>query len=381
MNILHVIPGDLWAGAEAQVYYTVKALSKYPQHKISVILFYEGELYKRLLDADVDVTLLDERSLGNVAICNCIKQKLIDCDVHITHVHEYKSHILTALARLMAGKKECVLFRTQHGQNVPSRVKSYLVLGCQNFFLRYMTDHLISVSGQLKSLLSRKSTRADIHLLYNAVALDMLPSSTDASEVRRSFGLTEKQFWIGTAARLEVVKNIQMLIEAARILRNNHPGLSFRVSIFGEGSLKEILNAQILQHGLSDFVILEGHNDNIMPVLQALDVFTLTSRHEGLPISLLEAMSVGTIPVCTAVGGMKEVISHGEDGFLVAPADAGELADTLAYIYSDGPNLNSLRVKAHEKIEKVYSVEQNCQKLLSMYEEAYDAIMISRDNE
>lgn len=375
MNILHVIPGDLWAGAEAQVYYTVKELCKFPQHKVSVILFSKGELYKRLLDENIDVTLLDERSLGNVAICKSIKQKLIDCEIHIVHVHEYKSHMLTALAKLMAGKKECSLFRTQHGQNVPSRLKSHLVLGCEKFFLRYLTDHIIAVSGQLKKLLSRKSTRADIHLIYNAVDLSVLASSTDVSEVRRSFGLNEKDFWIGTAARLEVVKNIQMLIEAARILRNYHAELSFRVSIFGEGTLREVLNAQIVQNGLSDLVVLEGHNDNIMPVLQALDVFTLTSLHEGLPMSLLEAMSVGTIPVCTAVGGMKEVISNGEDGFLVAPADAGKLADTFAYIYSEVSNLNPVRVKAHEKINKMFSVEQNCQKLLSLYEESYQAIM------
>lgn len=375
MNILHVIPGDLWAGAEAQMYYTVKALCKFPQHKISVILFSKGELYKRLLAADLDVTLLDERTLGNVAICNCIKQQLIDCGVHIAHVHEYKSHMLTALARLMVGKRECALFRTLHGQNVPSRFKSYLVLGVQKFFLRYMTDHLIAVSGQLKKLLSRKSTKADIHLIYNAVDLSVLPSTTDVSEVRRSFGLTEKQFWIGTAARLELVKNLQMLIEAASYLRNKHPELSFRVSIFGEGSLRDVLKSQILQHDLNEQVFLEGHNNNIMPVLQALDVFTLTSLHEGLPMSLLEAMSVGTIPVCTAVGGMKEVISHGEDGFLVASADAGELADTFAYIYSEGSNLNPVHVKAREKIKKAFSVEQNCQKLLSLYEKSFQTIM------
>ncbi|GBE52554.1 N, N'-diacetylbacillosaminyl-diphospho-undecaprenol alpha-1,3-N-acetylgalactosaminyltransferase [bacterium BMS3Bbin14] len=110
-----------------------------------------------------------------------------------------------------------------------------------------------------------------------------------------------------------------------------------------------------------------------MPVLQSLDVFTLTSLHEGLPMSLLEAMSVGTIPVCTAVGGMKEVISHGEDGFLVAPAAAGELAETFAYINSEGMKLNPVRVRAREKIKQEFSVGQNCQKLFSLYVESCQA--------
>ncbi len=381
MNILHVIPGDLWAGAEAQVYYTVKELNTLSPHKVRVILFSRGELYKRLLAANVEVTLLDESRLGNVSICNGIKQQLIVGDVHIAHVHEYKSHMLTALARLTAGKKDCALFRTLHGQNVPSSFKSYLVLGGQKFFLRYMTDHLIAVSGQLEKRLSRQSTRADVHLIYNAVDRRALLSSAEVAETRRSYGLAAKQFWIGTAARLEVVKNLQMLIEAAGYLRDRHPELSFHISIFGEGSLRDVLKSQILQHGLIEHVFLEGHNNDIMPALQSLDVFTLTSLHEGLPMSLLEAMSVGTIPVCTAVGGMKEVISHGEDGFLVAPADAGELADTFAYINSEGTKLNPVRVKAREKIKQSFSVKQNCQKLFSLYEESYRAIMISRDDE
>lgn len=377
MNILHVIPGDLWAGAEAQVYYTLKELCKFPQHNISVILFSKGELYKRMLDTDVDVVLLDEKFLGDIAICGGIRQQLIDHDVHIAHVHEYKSHMLTVLARLLTGKKKCILFRTLHGQNVPSRLKSYLVLGAQKFFLRYLTDHLIAVSAGLKKQLSRKKTKADVHLLYNAVELSGLPSTADLEATRRLFGLGKNQFWIGTAARLEGVKNLQMLIEAAKILRNKYPELDFSVSIFGDGSMRNQLESSILQYGLSEQVALEGHNDNIIPVLHALDAFTLTSLHEGLPMSLLEAMSVGTVPVCTAVGGMKEVISHGEDGFLVDANNPKELADTFAHIYGEGPSLNPVRIKAREKIKQSFSVEQNCKQLLSLYEKSFQSIMVS----
>lgn len=368
MRLLHIIPGDLWAGAEAQVYYTVKEFYKFPQHKVSIILFCDGELYRRLLALNIDVTLLDERAIGNISICNGIRQKIINWAPHIIHVHEYKSHILTAIAKLVTGKKNWFLYRTIHGQTVPSSFKSNLVLGAEFFFLKYLTDHIITVSEQLKKQLSLKLTRDDIHLIYNAVDLNALPTPNDVPKIRQSFGLKENQFWIGTAARLERVKNLQMLIKAACYLRDKQPDMEFRISIFGEGSLCEVLRLQILQYDLGEYVFLEGHNNNIMPVLLALDVFALTSLHEGLPMSLLEAMSVGTIPVCTAVGGMKEVISHGEDGFLVGSGNAEELADTFAYIFSEGEELNSVRVNAFEKIKQHHSVEQNCLQLLTLYE-------------
>jgi L-malate glycosyltransferase len=366
MKILHVIPGDLWAGAEAQVYYTLKEIQKFKKHKVSVIVFSNGELLQRLMIDGIDVTLLDETRMSSVAICDGIRKKLLQEEVQIAHVHEYKSHILTTIAKIIARKK-ILLFRTQHGQNIPNRFKSHLILGCEKIFVKYFTDHLIAVSEQLKNLLSRKLTKADIHLIYNAVNLGSLPLPNDISKVRKSFGIQENQFWIGTAARLEEVKNIQMLIASASYLKNNHPELSFRISIFGEGSLRKILEAQILQYGLVNQVFLEGQNNNILPVLQSFDVFTLTSLHEGLPMSLLEAMSVGTVSVCTAVGGMQEVLAHGEDGFLVSSDNAEELADIFAYIYSNRANINSFRLKAFEKIEQLYSIEQSCQKLLSLY--------------
>ena len=372
MNILHVIPGDLWAGAEAQVYHTVKKLCEIIQHNVSVITFCNGELYKRLLDLDIDVTLLDEKILNNAALCKAIKNKLDESKIHIIHTHEYKSHILSALAKLMSRNNKCILYRTQHGQNSPNKIKSYFIFGAEYFFLRYITDDLIAVSSQLEKLLLKKATKANIHLIYNAINPPTLPLHPDVSEIRNLFGIRRNQFWIGTAARLETVKNISMLIDAAKFLKRNHQKIDFRVSIFGEGALREVLNSQISKSGLNEYVFLEGHNNNIMPVLQALDVFTLTSLHEGLPMSLLEAMSVGTIPVCTAVGGMKEVIIHNKDGFLVSPADAKGLADIYAFIYGEGSKLNPLREKAIEKIKNNYSIEKNYKNLLSLYKNSYN---------
>jgi len=370
MNILHIIPGDLWAGAEVQVYYTLKELHRISRYELSVILFCDGVLYEKLLALGVNVTLLDENALGSFEILKGIRRKIIEYDAHIVHVHEYKSHILTALAKITTRKNKCILFRTIHGQTVPQSLKSHLVLGFEKFFLRYFTDCFIAVSGELKNILSRKTTIANVYLIYNAIDLGLLPAHTEVQHVRDSYDLAVQIFWIGTAARLERIKNLQMIIRGAGYLRDRYPEINFRISIFGDGSLRDELKFQISQQGLSERVYLEGHNDNILPVLQSLDIFTLTSLNEGLPMSLLEAMAVGTIPVCTAVGGIKEVISHGEDGYQVASDDAEGLADIWAYIYKERNNLEHIHENARVKIRKTFSIEQNCQKLLSLYEMA-----------
>lgn len=371
MNILHIIPGDLWAGAESQVYYTVRELNKSSCHRVSVILFCRGELYKKLLDIHSDVILLNEKSLSNISIINGIKNVIVNKDVNIVHVHEYKSNILTGLVSFLLGRKKIILFRTQHGQNIPTTLKSHIILKAESFFLRYMTDYLVAVSEDLSKILLNKYTRSRIHLLYNSIPLDLVPSSVSVAEVRKKFDLPENVFWIGTVARLEKVKNIQMLIEAANLIKTKFPEVLFRVSIFGTGSLHKVLESQISSYNLESHVFLEGHYSNILPVLKALDVFTLCSQHEGLPMSLLEAMSVGTIPVCTAVGGMKEVISNEDDGFLVSVNDIEGLANTLTRVFTYLDDLSPLQENAHNKIAKLYSIEQNCSKLVSIYEKSF----------
>jgi glycosyltransferase involved in cell wall biosynthesis len=370
MNIVHILPGDLWAGAEVQVFYTVREIIRLMNHEVTVILFNRGELYHRLSGEGVNILVFDENRHSSPVICRSIARALIEEKVDVAHVHEYKSHILTVLAKYLCGS-HCTVIRTLHGRtSVPlglKSIRSYVILKLEDVFLRYFTRHIVAVSIDLQRTLQDSFKRVNVYQINNGVSTKPYGIAS-REKMRREFGVGKNQLWIGTAARLEPVKNIEMLIEAAKLLAVKYSDVDFHISIFGEGELKEILKSRIDQEALTERVILHGHHDNILPVLDALDVFVLTSRHEGLPMSLLEAMSFGTIPVCTAVGGMKEVITHGEDGFLVDLDDAGKLAETLAYIYHNKNILRHINRNAIKKIERCYSIEKCVPKLLSLYE-------------
>jgi len=369
MIILHVIPGDLWAGAEAQVYYSLKAIGDSSQNRFTVILFNNGELYRRFRNINIDVILIDENVNNSITICRKIKRILKERSVEILHVHEYKSQILSGIAKVL-GRRKCALIRTMHGlTSVPFRwknIKSYLILTIDKFFLKHYTDYIIAVSEDLESSLYQDRINANTILIQNGIDTKM-PLQKAPEDVRKEFNIASNEFWIGTAARLESVKNIEMLVEAARILSTEYLDIKFRISIFGDGELKESLKSQIIQYDLASRAVLHGHYNDMLPVINALDVFVLTSRHEGLPMSLLEAMSVGTIPVCTRVGGMKEVITHGDDGFLVEPDNSKDLAETLFYIYNNKSRITHINKNAIKTIKRCYSIEKSTQQLLSLY--------------
>jgi len=103
--------------------------------------------------------------------------------------------------------------------------------------------------------------------------------------------------------------------------------------------------------------------------MHAWDVFTLTSESEGLPMSLIEAMSVGVIPVCTRVGGVPEVIEDGMNGFLVESHNSQEMAGKILRICEyDSERIGYLKNNARKTVMERYSIQASLEKLMFLYD-------------
>ncbi len=369
MHILHIIPGDLWAGAEAQVYYTLREIKKQSDILITVLLFNRGELYHRLKNEDIVVKVIDEGKYSSHKIIRLLAQFLPRNKIDIIHTHEYKSHILGVLAKRAAAQK-CPVIRTLHGRtSAPLKfntLKSYFALHVENVFLRFFTQHIIAVSKDLKTELEQAFSRPAVHYINNAVDVSC-HCVTGRKIIRREMGIADSAIWIVTAARLVSVKNIDLLIEAVRLLDKSNGAANYLVSIFGEGELRESLEKKVRDYSLEERILFHGHYNNIYAVFSSADIFTLTSQNEGLPMSLLEAMFLGAVAVCTSVGGMKEVIRHRENGFLVDPENPAELADVFGLLINNREILVPLQQRAVRTISERYSLEKTAAKLLNLY--------------
>ncbi len=105
--------------------------------------------------------------------------------------------------------------------------------------------------------------------------------------------------------------------------------------LVGSGPLEEELRGLAATAGLHDAVVFTGMRDDVPELLPGFDVFVLSSRYEGLPIALLEAMAAGIPPVVTRVGGIPEVVVDGHDGILVDAGAPDELARAVALLLDD----------------------------------------------
>jgi glycosyltransferase involved in cell wall biosynthesis len=145
--------------------------------------------------------------------------------------------------------------------------------------------------------------------------------------VRQELGLPEDALVVGTVGSLTPKKDHHTLLRAAARAARSVPGL--RVVVVGQGPLEDDLRAAAGDLGIGEAVLFTGHREDARRLLGAFDVFALPSLHEGLPISLLEAMARARPVVASRAGGMPEVVTDGRDGLLVPVGDAPALGDAL----------------------------------------------------
>lgn len=171
--------------------------------------------------------------------------------------------------------------------------------------------------------------RPATEVLIHGVPVERLTSRRVGREAARTtHGWADDDVVVATVANLRANKDYPTLFEAAASAIGEEPRLRF-VAI-GQGPLEQELRDRLAQHSLGDRFALLGYHPDPPAVLAGADVFTLASVHEGLPISLLEAMAMGLPPVVTDVGGNREVVADGENGLVSPPADPGRLAQ--AYV-------------------------------------------------
>lgn len=136
---------------------------------------------------------------------------------------------------------------------------------------------------------------------------------------------------VGSVGCLAPRKDYGTLLEALALLGREH---AFRAVLVGDGPERAALEQQARDLGLADRVSFLGERPDVERLLPAMDVFVLSSREEGIPNALLEAMAAGRPAVATAVGGNAEVLRDGETGWLVPPASPPRLAAALAQALS-----------------------------------------------
>jgi glycosyltransferase involved in cell wall biosynthesis len=196
-------------------------------------------------------------------------------------------------------------------------------------------DRFACVSADIAAAAAARGgvPRRKLLVVPNGVDTEPDVSADEVVTLRREFGWAEGTPVVGTVGRLAPVKRQEVLIRAFAELRRRHAAA--RLLLVGEGPERPDLEALAREMRVADAVAFAGQRSRPEPFYRLMTVFTLTSRSEGMPVSLLEAWAAGVPAVCTAVGGVPEMIADGRTGFLVPPDDPGAVAAALDRVLSD----------------------------------------------
>lgn len=193
----------------------------------------------------------------------------------------------------------------------------------------------------------------------------------DRAAMRTGLGLAgDGARMVVCLARLAEAKAVDDLARATADLRERVPGV--RVLVAGAGPREAAIRSLAGELGLGDAFALLGHRDDVGELLAAADAFCLPSRHEGLPVSMVEAMDAGLPCVATATGGVPDLVADGETGLLVAPAAPAELARALASVLTDASLARRLGEAGQAHVARENSPAVAAARYGDLYEELLD---------
>jgi glycosyltransferase involved in cell wall biosynthesis len=238
----------------------------------------------------------------------------------IVHTHTAKAGTLGRVAALLA--RVPVRVHTFHGHVFDgyfSPWKTALFLQVERTLARFTTRVLTVSEGQQRELSDKfgVAPRERVEVVPLGLDLSALAANSARGELRAELGITPLAPLIGIVGRMVPIKNHDLFFEAAALLRKNFTDARFVV--VGAGEREQELRALAERLHLSANTHFLGWRRDLDRIYADLDVVALTSRNEGTPVALIEALAAG-VPVCaTAVGGVPDLLRNGERGVLVAP--------------------------------------------------------------
>ena len=244
----------------------------------------------------------------------------------VVHTHGYRADVVDGPAARRTGVP---IVTTVHGF-CGGDWKNRLFEGLQRRAFR-RADAVVVVSGPLRDqLIKAQVPEARIHVARNAWAEQPPGEMLDRETARRMLGARGNGFRIGWVGRLSEEKAPDVLVDALPHLGD----LPVVVSIVGDGRMREGLRSRLDGLGLNTRVQKHGAIPDVGRLFAAFDVFVLSSRTEGTPMVLFEAMAAGVPIVTTAVGGVPDVVSPAE-AILVPSEDPAALAAGIRAVYND----------------------------------------------
>ena len=319
------------------------------------------EIARRGCRAETDIIAIPDR--GPID-WRSIRELLRLCRRHrvaIWHGHDYKSNVIGLMLRRLQRMR---LVTTAHGWGaIIGRVPTYNRIDMA--VLPYY-ERVICVSRDIADRCHAANVPNErITIIENAIDLEQYQPDDSPLAARATFGVPAERFLIGAAGRLSPEKGFDRLITAVARLRDQDHNVGLVIA--GDGPERPRLEALIASQREPNRYKLLGHQSDLSPLYNAIDLFALSSLSEGLPNVLLEAMAMSRTVVATRVGGVPQLIHDNEHGLLIPPDDPPALAAAIERLLRDQELRGQLGERARNLMEQKFSFANRMERIVQTY--------------
>jgi L-malate glycosyltransferase len=289
-------------------------------------------------------------------------------DATVIHAHHYSPFVYSCLSRVWRPGSRVVF--TEHGRlsDTPPSAKRRLA----NRILARFPSRVFAVSEDLKRHLEGEGFAPDaLEVIYNGIEVGPVPDAALREAVRQALGIDAGTFVVGTIARLDPVKDLGTLIDAAATLRGVLP---IAVVIVGDGPERRSLEAEAKRLGIERDVRFLGHREDARRWLAGCDAYVNCSISEGVSLTILEAMAAALPIVATRVGGTPEVVDAAS-GRLIPSRDARALSEALLELARNPGVRAALGRSARQRLETRFTLER----MVREYADVYTSVTANRE--
>ncbi len=342
LRVVHLDTGMTLRGGQRQLLLLARGL-KQRGHAQLIVCTEGSELEARASREGFDIFTLPAHDPAHAFGILLLRQRLQTTPFEILHSHDGRAQTLAWLAS--PGMRV---------RRVASRRVTFLPSDRWSYRWKYgRTCHaVIAVSEYIRQLVIRSGIpSAKIAVIQDGIVIPAeLPLPQQSGRIRDRWGFSDEEFVVGHLGAFTPEKGQDVLLDAITALQAKLPAL--RLALAGEGPTQKSPQMRERIEALHGRVHLCGVIEDPGEFFPALDVFVMPSRSEGLGSSALLAMAYGIPVIASRVGGLPEVVTEGETGWLVAPDSPGTLADAILDADADRTRLSQFGARARINAER-----------------------------
>lgn len=360
MNIVQIIPQLASGGAERFVVDLTNELAK--SHNVHLISFYGGEknnFYKDELSSAVKHVIIEKKAGFSLQLFFQLAKLLRAINPDVIHLHLAAINYVVPFLLL---HRSCKCFMTIHSDAF-EEAEGKIGLIIRKFCFKCKLIKPITISNE-----SRKSFvdcyKMDAPVIFNGRMMPaLLKVSSSVQSEFLAYKKTSKTRVLINLARFSFVKRQPLIAKCVKRLYDE--GYDFSFLMIGQTRATEVLE-EVQKYACPSLYIL-GEKRNPLEYLSLADAYCLFSSYEGMPISLIEALATSTVPLCTPVGGITDVVINDVNGLLSKDLTEDEVYKTMKkFLLMSESELQEMKKRASESFAN-YSIEQTARQYLALF--------------